>query len=187
MDFEHGLNVAVNKLRQALADAAENPRYIETLPGRGYRFIAPVELVKEPERSNASPSPPLPTLRLSKTWIAGSAVLVIGVMIGWLIRPQRAVVNSPVEFTVPLPPDLFSETEFGVQNFAISPDGKQLAFVASDPAQSGLWIRRLGSLDPARVVSEHNVRSVEWSSDGRSIYFGELGLLRRVRHRRRSR
>jgi DNA-binding winged helix-turn-helix (wHTH) protein len=39
VDFEHGLNVAVNKLRQALADTAENPRYIETLPGRGYRLL----------------------------------------------------------------------------------------------------------------------------------------------------
>src|SRR6185369_9627902 len=41
-DFEHGLNAAVNKLRQALGDSANNPRYIETIPGDGYRFVAPV-------------------------------------------------------------------------------------------------------------------------------------------------
>src|SRR3954451_6826500 len=41
-DFEHGLNAAVNKLRQALGDAASQPRYIETLPGLGYRFVSPV-------------------------------------------------------------------------------------------------------------------------------------------------
>src|SRR6185295_6285167 len=41
-DFEHGLNAAVNKLRQALGDSANQPRYIETLPGLGYRFVAPV-------------------------------------------------------------------------------------------------------------------------------------------------
>src|SRR6476469_8714408 len=41
-DFEHGLNAAVNKLRQALGDAASQPRYVETLPGLGYRFVAPV-------------------------------------------------------------------------------------------------------------------------------------------------
>jgi DNA-binding winged helix-turn-helix (wHTH) protein/Tfp pilus assembly protein PilF len=40
VDFEHGLNSAVNKLRQALGDSAEHPRYIETLPRRGYRFVA---------------------------------------------------------------------------------------------------------------------------------------------------
>lgn len=43
VDFDHGLNAAVNKLREALSDSAETPRYIETLPRRGYRFIAPVE------------------------------------------------------------------------------------------------------------------------------------------------
>src|SRR5271168_234540 len=42
VDFNHGLNAAVNKLREALSDSAENPRYVETLPRRGYRFIAPV-------------------------------------------------------------------------------------------------------------------------------------------------
>ena len=43
VDFEHGLNTAVKKLRQALDDSAEQPRYVETLPKRGYRFLAPVE------------------------------------------------------------------------------------------------------------------------------------------------
>jgi DNA-binding winged helix-turn-helix (wHTH) protein/tetratricopeptide (TPR) repeat protein len=43
VDFEHGLNAAVNRLRQVLGDSADQPRYIETLPGRGYRFIAPLE------------------------------------------------------------------------------------------------------------------------------------------------
>src|SRR5207245_5415809 len=44
-DFEHGLNAAVNKLRQALGDAANQPRYVETLAGLGYRFVAPVHPV----------------------------------------------------------------------------------------------------------------------------------------------
>src|SRR5438445_522297 len=43
VDFNHGLNAAVNKLREALSDSAENPCYIETLPRRGYRFIASIE------------------------------------------------------------------------------------------------------------------------------------------------
>jgi DNA-binding winged helix-turn-helix (wHTH) protein len=41
-DFEHGLNKAVNKLRRALDDLTDEPRYVETLPRRGYRFVAPV-------------------------------------------------------------------------------------------------------------------------------------------------
>src|SRR3984957_1366173 len=44
VDFEHGLNTSVKKLRQILCDSATEPRYIETLPRMGYRFIAPVEI-----------------------------------------------------------------------------------------------------------------------------------------------
>src|SRR4029077_11447556 len=42
VDFEHGINFAINQIRGALADSADRPRYIETLPRRGYRFIAVV-------------------------------------------------------------------------------------------------------------------------------------------------
>jgi TolB-like protein/DNA-binding winged helix-turn-helix (wHTH) protein/Tfp pilus assembly protein PilF len=46
VDFEQGLNAAVKRLRQALNDSADNPRYIETLPRRGYRFIAPIKTIE---------------------------------------------------------------------------------------------------------------------------------------------
>ena len=56
VDFEHGLNTSVKKLRQVLCDSAEQPRYIETVPRLGYRFIAPVEVVAErPEPSADAP------------------------------------------------------------------------------------------------------------------------------------
>jgi DNA-binding winged helix-turn-helix (wHTH) protein/dipeptidyl aminopeptidase/acylaminoacyl peptidase len=54
VDFNHGLNAAVNKLRDALCDSADDPKYIETLPRRGYRFIAAVE--KSPAPSPAEPT-----------------------------------------------------------------------------------------------------------------------------------
>jgi DNA-binding winged helix-turn-helix (wHTH) protein len=43
VDFDHGVNAAVNRLREALGDSAEKPKFIETLPRRGYRFVAPVD------------------------------------------------------------------------------------------------------------------------------------------------
>jgi TolB-like protein/Flp pilus assembly protein TadD len=46
VDFDHGVNIAVNKLREALGDSAEKPRFIETLPRRGYRFIADVQPIQ---------------------------------------------------------------------------------------------------------------------------------------------
>jgi len=48
VDFEHGLNRAVNRVREALGDSADRPRYVETLPGRGYRFIAQVQPLGKP-------------------------------------------------------------------------------------------------------------------------------------------
>jgi DNA-binding winged helix-turn-helix (wHTH) protein len=59
VDFDHSLGTAVNKLREILGDSASSPRFIETLPRRGYRFIAPVEAIDE---TPAAPvvSEPLP-------------------------------------------------------------------------------------------------------------------------------
>ena len=56
VDFDHGLNTAINQLRTALGDSATNPRFIQTVPRRGYRFIAPVEVVDG--RSAATTQPP---------------------------------------------------------------------------------------------------------------------------------
>src|SRR5215831_2488981 len=61
VDFEHSLNSAIKKLRTVLGDSAENPRYIETLPRLGYRFIAPVErndLTARADRPTTPAAPP---------------------------------------------------------------------------------------------------------------------------------
>ncbi len=53
-DVDNSVNAAVNRLREALGDSAESPRFVETLPRRGYRFVAPVTEVKSPERDSAA-------------------------------------------------------------------------------------------------------------------------------------
>jgi cholera toxin transcriptional activator len=81
VDFDHGLNTVINKLREVLSDSASNPRFIETLARRGYRFVAPVEFVAKhfapapaatiaasaeiPEEMT-SPKPPLPASMLTR-------------------------------------------------------------------------------------------------------------------------
>jgi cholera toxin transcriptional activator len=61
VDFDHGLNTAVNKLREVLGDSASSPRFIETLARRGYRFIAPVECdVQSDAQIRAQPATPAP-------------------------------------------------------------------------------------------------------------------------------
>ena len=54
VDFDHSLHNAIGRIREVLGDSAETPRYIETLPRRGYRFIAPVEEVQAPRISEAN-------------------------------------------------------------------------------------------------------------------------------------
>src|SRR6266478_697939 len=54
VDFEHSLATAINKIREALGDSAENPRFVETLPRRGYRFIAPVNGLQRDAQSPAT-------------------------------------------------------------------------------------------------------------------------------------
>jgi cholera toxin transcriptional activator len=58
VDYDHSLNAAVNKLREALGDSAESPRFIQTLPRRGYRFIAPVQPPVEQMKSSRTEAEP---------------------------------------------------------------------------------------------------------------------------------
>jgi TolB-like protein/DNA-binding winged helix-turn-helix (wHTH) protein/Flp pilus assembly protein TadD len=58
VNFDHGLGTAVNKLREVLGDSASNPRFVETVPRRGYRFIAPVETIGESETVLAGQASP---------------------------------------------------------------------------------------------------------------------------------
>src|SRR6185295_9899997 len=61
VDFDHGLNKAINKIREALGDSAESPRFVETVARRGYRFLADVRVAEAPPvRSPELAAPPQP-------------------------------------------------------------------------------------------------------------------------------
>src|SRR6476620_3506694 len=60
VDVDHNLNTAINKIREVLGDSAENPSFVETLPKRGYRFVAQVEMLGQESTSHREPKrPPL--------------------------------------------------------------------------------------------------------------------------------
>lgn len=105
VDFEHGLNSAINRIREALGDTAANPRFVETLARRGYRFIAPVERLQAPQQAvttqtqlptSALPAPltngilstpedlPHVSHRVSKTLFLLLQVMYLGFYIGAL-------------------------------------------------------------------------------------------------------
>src|SRR6267154_1871177 len=91
VDFDNSLNTAINKLREALGDSADNPRFIETLPRRGYRFIAPVTGVDITTRKTATgaSAPWRPSSR--KIVVAAAiAVLAAGIAGGLLWRARQA-------------------------------------------------------------------------------------------------
>ena len=118
VEFDQGLSTAVAKLRQALGDIAENPRFVETVPRRGYRFIAPVtrEVVEPenalPETSLREPSPEqahqaaivvteagaMPERHVPRSWwIAATAVLLLaGISVFFFRTPPRprALLNA---------------------------------------------------------------------------------------------
>ena len=77
VDFDRGLNKAINHLREALGDSAEQPQFIETLPRKGYRFIAPVTCTGE----DAEAAPPAEPPRASspRRWILLAVVLTAGI------------------------------------------------------------------------------------------------------------
>lgn len=86
VDFDRGLNKAVNRLREALGDAADSPRFIETLPKRGYRFIAPVERDSRDAPPAAASVPAVPVhapehqpRAPARGWVLGGAVALAAV------------------------------------------------------------------------------------------------------------
>jgi len=77
VDFDRGLNKAINHLREALGDSAEQPHFIETLPRKGYRFIAPVTFAAED--AEAAPLPEPPRASSPRRWILLAALLTAGI------------------------------------------------------------------------------------------------------------
>src|SRR6202046_1271433 len=101
VDFDTGLNSAIKKLRDVLSDSADEPRYIETLPRRGYRFIAPVENGPQPKSapvelrvvpvSTILRETPQPWYKRRLVVAAGiGALLVVAALAGWRVFFSRS-------------------------------------------------------------------------------------------------
>ena len=88
VDFDHGLNTAVNKLREVLGDSASNPRFIETLPRRGYRFIGEIRQTKQTASQ--------PVQRIRETTTANGLPTVSSTSIGEVTasKPQAATIHE---------------------------------------------------------------------------------------------
>ena len=165
------MNAAVRKLRQALGDSAEQPRYIETVPKRGYRLIANLECqpAKPPELSTPGR---LPSRRKIVTGTAAAALIAVVGVIGFYPVPK-----TPLPSWQPVPLTTFPGFE---ANPALSPDGDSVAFTWNGEKQDNfdIYVMPLRAGAPARLTM-HPADDVNpvWSPDGRKLAFlRRLGL-----------
>ena len=167
VDFDHGLNSAVGRLREALNDSAGTPRFIETVPRKGYRFIA--QLAEEPQAADtAEPERkrfPRGTIVLTVVGLA----LLLAVQIGWRSQKRGQTSMPPIEF-VPL-----AGLPGAEEDPAVSPDGHQVAFrLRNGRENSGIFTALVGGEKPLRLTSDLGDCSPAWSPDGRQIAFLRL-------------
>jgi DNA-binding winged helix-turn-helix (wHTH) protein len=197
VDFDHSLNTAVMTLRDVLGDSADKPLYIETLPKRGYRFVAPVTLGPASETQggladtsnlpadpdlNGALSEPAPRHRekLGKRLAWGVAALCIAILAGLGVAHWRSIPPAEsrhLRLSLLPPPS----TSFVPYNFAIAPDGQRLAFVAT--AQDGgtaLWIRSLAAGAAQQLSGTEGAMYPFWSPDSRQVGFFAEGKLRSI-------
>jgi Tol biopolymer transport system component/DNA-binding winged helix-turn-helix (wHTH) protein len=182
VDFDHSLGTAINKIREALGDSAENPRFIETLARRGYRFIAPVGVIEPlPETpgetrlvapsTSTSPTETTPTLALTEITAATTRTRILSSPILWATLTLAALALCVAGYyvgstrAITTPPHITQITHNGhlapsidsVENLAAATtDGVHLYAATIDGGHSILSAISIsgGLVEPINIPSE---------------------------------
>ena len=179
VDFDHGVNTAINRLRESLGDSADAPRFVETLPRRGYRFVGGVDTgaAKAPELAvermknasfpstvEAAPAIPRPRARTHLPALAVAAVLAV--LIGLSIRPVRdrllgRSVAPPIRALAVLP----------LENLSADPEQDFFADGMTEELTTDL-----GKISALRVISRTSVIQFKGTRKPLSEIGRELGV-----------
>lgn len=177
VDVDHNLNTAINKIREVLGDSAESPRFVETLPRRGYRFIGELE----PPAESVVPVEPNRGSYSRHWWkiavgVLGILVFAIGGIVAYRwSRQQRLLEKAAALIAFP-----FTALSGEATAPSFSPDGSRIAFAWNgDPAPRtqgfDLYVKALGSETLLRLT-QHPSESISpaWSPDGTQIAFHRM-------------
>ena len=180
---DNALTRAIKEIRQAIGDDADSPRYIETVPKRGYRFVAEVleaetestldqETSQQANIAQSSPSgpAPAPTLRRTTTIVAVSSAILLAIafltLVLWTTRsqPDTAEVLRTAQLTTWRGLDLFP---------ALSPDGNSFAYCSDHTGSFEIFVRPLtpNAREIQLTSGGHQNFAPTWSPDGRFIAF----------------
>ena len=192
VDFDKSLNTAVKKVRYALGDSPDKPVFIDTVPRRGYRFIAPIsgDGFRPEEPRAGEPIVPTPTekkesshsrsgsdfhrsiqpISIWKYWYLLIAVLfgtaaVVLVRYGIFARPPALELQNT---------EITELTDNGkVREMAIAPDGLSLAYARTEGLEQSLWLKRIDSGNETQLLTADTVNfaGIEFSPDGHFLYF----------------
>ena len=186
---ENNLTQSISALRKILGDNLDGPKFIETIPKRGYRFVAPVKEVSEEETGSDRPSvtnlserehlgtglpaggsPQKRSLRIAPAIVLGTILLVlVGTVVIWRSWTPwgRQLQLKETQLTT-------NSSEASVTAAAISPDGKYLAYADS----AGLYVRvsRTGETHPISVPPASVIGGLSWFPDGTRLLATVTGL-----------
>lgn len=199
---ESNLTFNIKMLRKALGDNAAMPRFIETVPKRGYRFIAEVEKITgetvskngaarqtvfQPIENNSAVTDSPKSKKFFAPIIAVCVLLIGAIAVGsWYVQSKN-LQTAPI-LSAPFALEKLS-TNGKVNSAAISPDGKTVVYTNSSSGRQSVWLRQLDSGNNVEIIppSDHAYYEIVFSPNGLFIYFirrtkgiGELAKIYRV-------